>query len=108
MLSAQFFQCGSRINSISLFRKFLFCFQNCLIFLLLLHTIPSCPDYSRFLSGFTVLFFLVILPDFLLVVIIIEFRVVARLRVSLLSQHDERRSAARNQHHQQHERHHRR
>ena len=86
MLSAQFFQCGSRINSISLFRKFL----------LLLHTIPSCPDYSRFLSGFTVLFFLVVLPDFLLVVVIIQFRVIARLRVSLFAQHNERRSAARN------------
>lgn len=108
MPSAQFFQCSSCINGISFFRKFLFCFQNHLIFLLLLHTIPSYPDYSRFPIRFTVLFFLVLLPDFLLVVIIIEFRVVVRLRISLFAQHNEHRSAARNQHHQQHERHHRR
>lgn len=108
MLSAQFFQCSPCINGISFFREFLFCFQNCLIFLLLLHAIPSSPDYSRFPTRFTVLFFLVLLPDFLLVIVIIQFRVVARLRVSLFPQHDERRSAARNQHHQQHERHHRR
>ena len=108
MLSAQFFQCSSCINGISFFRKILFCFQNYLIFLLLLYTIPSYPDCSRFPTRFTVLFFLVILPDFLLVVVIIQFRVIARLRVSLFAQHNERRSAARNQHHQQHERHHRR
>lgn len=95
MPSAQFFQCSSCINGISFFRKFLFCFQNYLIFLLLLHTIPSYPDYSRFPMRFTVLFFLVILPDFLLVIIIVQFRI-ALLRILLFAQHDKRRSAARN------------